>query len=78
MPTILRLGSYRFFFYAGDYDEPYHVHIERDNCIAKFWLNPVRLYSSIGFSRNEINKIRKIVENNSKHFIRSWDEYFSD
>ncbi len=39
MPTVLRNGPYRFFFYAGDRDEPPHIHIERDNNIAKFWLD---------------------------------------
>jgi hypothetical protein len=29
MPTVLRIGQYRFFFYAGDGNEPPHVHIER-------------------------------------------------
>jgi hypothetical protein len=46
MPTILRVGSYRFFFYAGDRDEPAHVHIEREDKVAKFWLDPVRLHNS--------------------------------
>ncbi len=41
MPTVLRHGPYRFFFYAGDRDEPPHVHIERDSKIAKLWLDPV-------------------------------------
>jgi hypothetical protein len=40
MPTILRHGPYRFFFYAGDADEPPHVHVERDDNKAKFWLAP--------------------------------------
>lgn len=43
MPTVLRSGPYRCFFYAGDHDEPRHVHIEREDKIAKFWLVPVRL-----------------------------------
>jgi hypothetical protein len=25
MPTVLKVGSYRLFFYAGDRDEPAHV-----------------------------------------------------
>lgn len=29
MPTVLRVGPYRFFFYSGDGDEPRHVHVER-------------------------------------------------
>jgi Domain of unknown function (DUF4160) len=45
MPTVLRIESYRFFFYAGDRDEPPHVHVESDDKIAKFWLDPIRLQS---------------------------------
>jgi len=39
MPTISRIGPYRLFFYAGDRDEPEHVHVERDDQLAKFWLD---------------------------------------
>ena len=63
MPTVLRSGPYRFFFYAGDRDEPQHVHVERDDRIAKFWLDPIRLQGSGGFSRVEIARIEKLVSN---------------
>jgi len=43
MPTVLRVEAYRFFFYAGDRAEPQHVHIEHDDKIAKFGLDPVGL-----------------------------------
>ena len=62
MPTILRVGPYRFFFYAGDYDEPIHVHVERDDKIAKYWLEPIRLESSGGFNRLDLSRIFKIIE----------------
>jgi hypothetical protein len=42
MPTVLRVGPYRFFFYAGDRDEPAHIHVEREDKVAKFWLDPIR------------------------------------
>ena len=77
MPTVLRLGPYRFFFYAGDRDEPPHIHVERDNNKAKFWLAPVRLQNSGGFSRSEINRIQKAVEENQEDLLRSWNEYFN-
>ena len=48
MPTVLREGPYRFYFYLGDRPEPPHVHVQRDNHIAKFWLDPVALQSSGG------------------------------
>ena len=57
MPTVLRNGPYKFFFYSNNGDEPQHVHISRDNKIAKFWIDPVRLQVSGGFSRHELLKI---------------------
>jgi hypothetical protein len=53
MPTVLRSGPYRFFFYSADGSEPPHVHVQREALIAKFWLKPVRLQDSGGFSRVE-------------------------
>ncbi len=76
MPTVLRVGPYRFFFYAGDLDEPPHVHVERDDNIAKFWLDPARLSSSGGFARKEIKDIQRLVEDNQKRLMRSWHEFF--
>ena len=76
MPTVLRIGPYRFFFYAGDRSEPHHIHIERDDCVAKFWLTPVRFQSSGGFNRSELLKIGRMVSENREAFIEAWDEYF--
>lgn len=76
MPTTLRIGPYRFFFYAGDREEPAHIHVERDNETAKFWLQPVRLARSSGFSSQELNSIRKLVEENQIALRRKWNEYF--
>lgn len=78
MPTILQVGPYRFFFYSDDRDEPIHVHIERDNKIAKFWLEPIRLNSSGGFSRVDLSRIHKIIEENRDKILEVWNEYFSD
>jgi Domain of unknown function (DUF4160) len=78
MPTVLRIGPYRFFFYAGDRNEPPHIHVEHDNNTAKFWLNPVRLERSRGLSRQEINQLERIVEANQEQFLERWNEYFND
>jgi len=77
MPTVLRIGSYRFFFYAGDRDEPYHIHVEGDENIAKFWLDPIRLQYSSGFNRGEITKIEKIIKEHHSKLLEAWNDYFS-
>jgi hypothetical protein len=78
LPTILRKGPYRLFFYSGDRNEPIHVHVEREGNIAKFWLEPVRLAWSGGYNRVEILKIQKIIEENHEAISEAWNEYFSD
>lgn len=78
MPTILRIGAYRLFFFAGDRHEPAHIHVERDDNLAKFWLDPVRLQSSGGFTRNEIAKIQKIVIEHQQLLQEAWYAYFSN
>ena len=76
MPTVLRSGPYRFFFYSADGAEPPHVHVERDAMTAKFWLHPVRLEDSGGFSRVEIRRLEAIVAENVEILLRSWNEFF--
>jgi hypothetical protein len=77
MPTVLRIGPYRFFFYSADGGEPAHIHVERDDRIAKFWLSPVRLASSGGFNRSELNDIERHVVANAALLMEAWNEYFS-
>jgi hypothetical protein len=76
MPTVLREGPYRFFFYAGDRGEPPHIHVERENMVAKFWLSPLRLASSGDFSRAEINRVQQIVAIHQQMFLEAWNEFF--
>ena len=76
MPTVLRTGPYRFFFVSLDYNEPPHVHVRRENKVAKFWLDPVALQRVGGFSRTEVNRIAKLVDENREILLESWYEFF--
>jgi hypothetical protein len=76
VPTVLRAGAYRLFFYSSDRSEPPHVHVSRDDGAAKFWLSPVALQKSTGFSRVELARIESIVEERRDDLLRSWHEYF--
>jgi hypothetical protein len=77
-PTVLRIGSYRFFFYSGDRQEPPHIHIEYQGNIAKIWLDPVRLQSSRGYMRKELNDLIRLVEEHREEIRSYWDEFFHD
>lgn len=77
MPTVMRIGSYRFFFYSNEGSEPPHIHIQKHNCLAKFWLNPVQLASSTRFTAVELRRLEKMVEEHQTAFEGAWNEYFA-
>lgn len=78
MPTVFKIGAYRFFFYSGDRDEPVHIHVEKEDKVAKFWLDPVRLQKSGGFRAKEINELQKKIQDNQEQIIEAWNEYFNN
>lgn len=51
MPTALRVGPYRFYFYSYDCGEPRHMPVDREDKSAKFWLDlDVSLAENHGYS----------------------------
>ena len=78
MPTVLRIGAYRFYFYSHEPNEPPHIHIDRDNLSAKFWLLPVALAKNIGFRPKELRKLESLVRDNQSKLVEAWNGYFSN
>jgi hypothetical protein len=77
-PTVLRSGLYRLFFFSNEATEPAHIHVQREQMLAKFWLNPIGLARSTGFSPRELRRIQEIVAANAAFLQEAWNEYFSD
>lgn len=77
-PTVLRAGPYRFFFFSNESGEPAHVHVQRERMLAKFWLEPVHLARSTGFSPRELRRIEVLVTANEAALKEAWNEHFSD
>jgi len=59
----------------ADRDESPHVPAERDDKIAKFWLEPVRLQYSGGFNRMEISRIQKTIQKHQEQLLEGWHDY---
>ena len=76
MPTILRVGRYRFGFFSNESEEPAHVHIKAGGDQAKFWLDPIELASNYGFNVHELNDIQQIIEQYQTQLVEAWNEYF--
>ena len=76
MPTIKPISNdLRFFFFSFDCNEPMHVHVNRENMVCKFWIEPVVLAKNHGFSAKELNKIRKIIQSNIDIIREAWYEH---
>ena len=76
MPTVLRVGAYRFFFVSLDRGEPPHIHVRRENKVAKFWLDPLALQRAGGYSRSELNTITSMLVEHRDTLLESWHEFF--
>jgi hypothetical protein len=77
MPTVLRIGKFRFYFFSNEREEPRHIHVKAAENEAKFWLNPTELASNYGFSSRELNELESLVKQNETVFLEAWNEYFS-
>ncbi len=76
MPTILKEGPYRFYFYSHEPNEPPHILVDRESFSAKFWLNPVSLARNPGFSAVELRRIEQKVVEHEQDFLEAWDDFF--
>ncbi len=76
MPTVLRSGPYRFFFFSNESREPPHVHVETGSGYSKFRLRPPVLAFSVGLSARQLRVIRGLIAWHEKQFLEAWDEHF--
>ncbi len=79
MPVIHRFGPYRFFVHSNENQaigERPHVHVRSAEGSASFWLEPVSLRISRGYTPREIARIRRIVDGSRETMLRRWNEFF--
>ncbi len=76
MPTIFRIGRYRFFFNSRE-ETRRHVHIETPDGTAKFWIEPlVSLVNYYNIPEHELADIEKIIKEKCHDFINEWNKHF--
>jgi hypothetical protein len=77
MPTVLRVGRYRFHFFSNESQEPPHIHVKASGDEAKFWLDPVQLAANYGFNAREINEVEDLVQLHRSQLLEAWHEHFA-
>ena len=68
----MRIGPYRFHFYSREGGEPPHIHVEREDMEAKFWLDPVSLAGNWGFRPAELSRLQRMVEEHRQALLEAY------
>lgn len=76
VPTVVVIEGFRFFFFSNEGNEPPHIHVEKGEGYAKFWLQPVELVYAEGFKRPQFGRMQDLAEENVALFLEKWNEYF--
>jgi hypothetical protein len=76
MPTILRVGAFRFYFFSHEPNEPPHIHVDRGDATIKVWLESLEVSKSRGFRAHEIGGIVAMVDEHRAELLEAWHEYF--
>jgi len=78
VPTVLRWGPYRAFFYSNEGNEPAHVHVRAGNREAKFWLHDLTVVVNAGFPAHELGDIVRHLRCIANNSMAAWNEHFGD
>ena len=76
MPTLFIIHGFRFFFFSNEGNEPIHIHVEKGEKHAKFWIHPVSLEKSYRFSSIELTRVKDMIDAHRKEIEEKWYEYF--
>lgn len=74
MPTVLRIGPYRFHFYSNEGNEQPNIHVRFEGNECKYWLEPIALAKNRGIKAHQLNEIEKLVFENQTHLIAKYNE----
>ena len=76
MPTLLRIGRWRFHFFSDEGQEPPHIHVDTGDGACKFWLAPVQMASEHRVPQFELRRIAREVLARQGWLLERWYEFF--
>ena len=75
MPTVLRVGGFRFHFYSDEGTEPPHIHVRCTEGECKFWLDPVGLARNRGVPPHVVREMERLVFEHVDLLLEKYDEH---
>ncbi len=78
MPTVLLIDGWRFFIYPNEGNEPFHIHVEKAEKEAKFWLDSVKFTAEPAVTYNmnskDIRQVKRIIFEYFEVFEEAWKD----
>jgi hypothetical protein len=78
MPTIIILHGWRFYFYADEGHEPLHIHCQKAEMEAKFWLDSQTRAISLAFAYkmkpNDMRVVKRIIRSHFAIIESAWEK----
>jgi hypothetical protein len=69
--------GFSMYFWSEEGSEPPHVHVNKGDGHAKWWLMPTpREEYSYGFKKQERKRIRELITANHGTIIQAWNTHF--
>lgn len=79
MPTILMMRGWRFFFYSNESNEPIHVHCQKGEAEAKYWLDVEGFQAMEAHAHNmtpaDKRTVRRIIFEHFDYIVSEWDKF---
>jgi hypothetical protein len=78
VPTVLRWGSYRAFFYSNEGTEPAHIHVRAGDKEVKIWIHDLAVAVNMGFATQEVGDIIRHLRASREQLLAAWNDYFGN
>ena len=81
MPKVFSWHGYRLHFFSNEGNplEPCHIHIQKNENRAKYWIEPnIIIDYNYGFTSKELKQFRDVILENENLIRDKWNEYFSN
>jgi hypothetical protein len=75
MPSVLRIGPYRFHFYSDEQNEPPHVHVRSGGRECKFWLGDISLARNQGIPSHDLRDIERLIFEHQAFLTEKFNEF---
>ena len=79
VPTILMMFGWRFFFYANERNEPVHIHCQKGEAEAKYWLD-IEGFGAIeahsyNMSPRDKRMVRRVIFEHFDYIVTEWNRF---